>query len=142
MERDLIYFLALVDNHWLSLMRGVQDLVKKQAALNAAAESSRSASEVLKTIKLVESQIPTVYADMALLERTKVFAEIKKYARTIEDGPFTNARAVRSLINKVESFNPVLLANQSWQQSLIQQDDRIGFFNKDQGEKRIKFQES
>ncbi|CBY37350.1 unnamed protein product [Oikopleura dioica] len=69
---------------------------------------------------------------MALLERTKVFAEIKKYARTIEDGPFTNARAVRSLINKVESFNPVLLANQSWQQSLIQQDDRIGFFNKDQ----------
>ena len=135
MERDLIYFLVLVDNHWLSLMRGVQDLVKKRAELHAAVESSRCASEVLKTIKLVESQLPTSYGDMALLRRTEIFAEIKKNARTIEEGPFTKAQAVKSLLNKVESFNPVLLANQAWQQSLIQEDDRIGFFNKNQGKK-------
>ena len=133
MERDFIYFLVLVDDHWLSLMRGVQDLVKKRAELHAAVESSRCASEVLKTIKLVESRLPTSYGDMALLERTKIFAEIKKDAKTIEEGPFTKARPVRSLINKVESFNPVLLANQAWQQSLIQEDDRVGFYNKNQG---------
>ena len=118
-------------------MRGVQDLVKKRAELHAAVESSRCASEVLKTIKLVESRLPTSYGDMALLRRTEIFAEIKKNARSIEEGPFTKAQAVRSLLNKVESFNPVLLANQAWQQSLIQEDDRIGFFNKNQGKSAV-----
>lgn len=115
-------------------MRGVEDLVKKREELELKAESSRRACEVLKTIKMVESRLPASYGDMTLLEKTKIFADIKKCTKVVEDGNFTKARIVQTFLSKVESLNPIILANQAWQQSLIQKEDRIGFFNKNQGE--------
>ena len=114
-------------------MRGVEDLLKKRDELELKAEASQCACEVLKTIKMVESRLPASYGDTTLLEKTKIFADIKKFTKAIEDGNFIKARVVQTFLSKVESLNPIILANQAWQQSLIQEEDRIGFFNKNQG---------